>query len=362
MASGTPAAAELRSHIEAAIESWKSPTEKPPYSFVELITMALVYNGEAMKSRQIIDWIKKFFVYYGQFDLHGSRCTWVGFEKFASPATVDFTDPAAYDINYLWNVDLAEARIYLQPTFGFGPQGSFPFLRLPVELRTIIYEMVFQYPASGLWLDRYRWDKDHTDRFQVASKDYAKDFSQNGQALDSVRRYGQRFEQLSQEALGLLSVNKQIYEESLPFFYRNNLFYCPTVIKLGQYLRRLAPARRQHLRQIAFKYHPHYVDVAPAASRYLASLPNLRKLYVEIDEDVWARFGYTSPLKITGLAILRGIRIDEVVFNGNCPTIAPVLKLEMESKDSKKRKMVEARGRGLRWSTRVGRYKKIAST
>jgi hypothetical protein len=263
---------------------------------------------------------------------------------------VDFTDPAVYDINYLWNMDLAEARIYLQRTVGFAPPGSFPFLGLPAELRTIIYEMVFQYPASGLWLDRYRWDRDHTARFQVASKHFAEEFSQDGRALDIIRRYGQRFGQSSQEALSLLSVNRQIYEESLPIFYRNNLFYCPKVTKLGQYLRGLAPARRQHLRQIAFKYLPQDVDVTPAAFQYLGSLPNLRKLYVEIDEDVWSRIGFTHP----GLAILGGIRVDEAVFNGNCPTIAPVLKLEMERNDLKKRKRLEAEGRGLRWLKGLG--------
>jgi hypothetical protein len=170
--------------------------------------------------------------------------------------------------------------------------------------------------------------------------------------------------------LSLLLVNKQIFEEAFTHFYRLNLFYFFNVRELDGFLRGMPVYRRQHLSQLAFRYRPGDAEVAISAFRYLASMPNLRKLYIYISEPSWTyaylckRHNHTlekfDPLKIPGLQILRSIRgLDEVVFDEDCPTIAAYLKPEMERKDSQKRKRKQAEVSTRRSLARAAKSKRI---
>ena len=148
------------------------------------------------------------------------------------------------------------------------------------------------------------------------------------------------FRDYSQGMLSLLLVNKQIYEEAYMLFYYLNTFYFRRAQKLEDFLQVLPPSRRQHLAQIAFKYTPVDANWAAAALSSVASLPKLRKLYIEIDEPYWREHNPVGeypkpdefdPLKIPGIQALRSVRVlDEVVFSGDCPTITAYLKPEME--------------------------------
>jgi hypothetical protein len=327
-----PPSTEVQREVEIAIKPWKSSNEKPPYSDVELATIAWVLGG-SMDKRAVITWIKNAFPYYAKLDLDAqdSDFIWDALGMFELPAT----GPEDDELPTSWDVLIPETRSYLQPMLGRKRQGAFTFLQLPSELRNKIYEMVFQYPRFGL-SPRYQIDavkrEGRIEDFMVMARDYSTPFS--------FRLWAPRCCHLLQhtqstgQILGLLRVNKQISEEAFTHFYLLNLFYFFNVRDLDGFLRGMPVYRRQHLSQLAFRYRPGDSEEAISAFRYLASMPNLRKLYIYISEPSWTyahTLGRFDPLKIPGLQILRSIRgLDEVVFGEDCPTIAAYLKPEME--------------------------------
>jgi hypothetical protein len=123
-----------------------------------------------------------------------------------------------------WMVCIAKAHTYLQQKISPKQDGAFPFLRLPAELRSVIYDMVFQYPVSGLLIRR------STSSFRTRTQILTWPFSiaawsqQNSSSYHGYGRYKQSFP----EALNLLLVNKQIFEETFPCLFRLNLFYFTT--------------------------------------------------------------------------------------------------------------------------------------
>jgi hypothetical protein len=87
------------------------------------------------------------------------------------------------------------------------------------------------------------------------------------------------------EVLNLLLVNKQIFEEAFTCFSRLNLFYFTTCDAAYSFLNGLPSYRRQQISQIAIHYSRSDTGYGTQVINYLASLPNLRKLYINIDED-----------------------------------------------------------------------------
>jgi hypothetical protein len=269
-----PPSAEFQREVETAIKPWKSSNEKPPYSDVELVTIALVLGG-SMDERAVITWIKNAFPYYAKLDLEvqGSNFIRDALEMFELPAT----RPEDDELPTSWDVLIPDARSYLQPMLGLKRQGAFTFLQLPPELRNKIYEMVFQYPQLGL-SPRYQIDavtrQEWIEDFVVMARDYSTPFSLH---LWAPRcQYLLQHTQSTQQMLSLLLVNKQIFEEAFTHFYRLNLFYFFNVRELDGFLRGMPVYRRQHLSQLAFRYRPGDAEVAISAFRYLASMPNLR--------------------------------------------------------------------------------------
>ena len=231
--------------------------------------------------------------------------------------------------------------------------------------------MVFRYPQTGL-TPRYDIDtvagKERIKDFVVVATGYSTPFSFNWWA--SGYRNLLRHTHSTKIMLSLLLVNEQIFEEACTHFYRLNLVYFFNVSELEVFPRVMPVYRRQHLSQLAFRYRPGDAKVTVSAFRYLASMPNLRKLYIHISEGNWTyaylRKHHThtlekfDPLKIPGLQILRGIRgLDNVVFDGDCPTIAAYLKPEMERKDSQMRKRKQAEVSTRRSLARAAKPKKI---
>jgi hypothetical protein len=105
--------------------------------------------------------------------------------------------------------------------------------------------------------------------------------------------------------------------------------------------------RRQHITQVAIDFNYFDVNIASQAFSYLATLPKLRKLYIDINEEEWYpgnrhhSYAGFNILKIPGLAKLQSVRSIEVIFTGNCANIAAYLKAEIEGQGGKKRKAIE---------------------
>jgi hypothetical protein len=80
-----------------------------------------------------------------------------------------------------------------------------------------------------------------------------------------------------------------MFEESSSYFYRLNVFSFSSISDLFDFMRRLPSSRRRHISQIMFRYDTSQSTIAGIAFRYLTSMPNLRKLYIDIDMRRWSQ-------------------------------------------------------------------------
>ena len=226
-----------------------------------------------------------------------------------------------------FSMSLSAARICLAERIGVQRKGSFAFLRLPPELRDIFYTMVAACPPSGLVLHPSGPDKIEVS---AATRNFSDPFSM----LCTQGRWPELVLNPLSTIFNLSLVNKQIYEEFTPYFFQINTFQFAGVSCISVVSQTLPSSHAQNIRHVTFKYHPFDADSATEAFKWLASLENLQKLDVHIDEAAW-KADYRSSeainlLKLPGLFTLRKLRGLKVNFHGNCPEIAAVLKAEME--------------------------------
>lgn len=94
--------------------------------------------------------------------------------------------------------------------------GTFPFLKLPAEMRNMIYEMLYTFPEDGLIITHERGprpvrraEEEHLPTMNLCHYDW-------GTELDLT---------FNSHNLALLAVNKRIYAEAMPFFYSVNHFH-----------------------------------------------------------------------------------------------------------------------------------------
>lgn len=272
--SATP---ELQKLAKQVLLPWKSQKVKPPFSPVELLTLALGSTSKDLTEREILRWIKVNFHYYRLLEKRSSmdpeRLAFSsldeGFQAYKAPTQKDQGGSSG---DVVWKISPDEARVYLQQRYGYKPSGAFRFLDLPSESRAVIYDMVFQYPTSGLWFI-------HRDYpFQIMTKDLKMPFSFAKWTKQITWPHPGPYTQSMGEALKLLLVNKQIFDEASPSFYRLNLFYCDSTCRAYNFLQKLPSYRRQQITQFAFEYGPYDTEYASRLFDYLASLPNLQRL------------------------------------------------------------------------------------
>lgn len=199
--------------------------------------MALVIKGQPMQENGIIDWIEESFKFYRHVlydDFHYERL-YSAFGKFEVPAVKNYDDGS-------WEVCIDEARVYLGHLLGPKARGTFPFLDLPPELRNTIYQMVLQFPRSGLMFDTNFGT--HPELFRILTKDKSQPFS--GSAWKATRTWAGSgpYRQSARKALSILLVNKQILAEALSCFYHNNLFCLWGTESCFAFLSRLPLSRR----------------------------------------------------------------------------------------------------------------------
>ena len=351
---------ELQNEVKSVLKPWRNRKEEPPFTAGELITMALVMrrHNEEMTFADILDWLGSTFAHYK------NVVTAQGFagadisllvRKAAVGSDVDralhqFNLPAIVAKTPLpirqaiCKVSVPAAHIYLQHALNTQRQGTFPFLRLPAEIRGAIYGMVLLYPRSGLLIG----PKGGSTRQKVGmiSKDFSAQFSFTEWNAPESWRYCATYEAWIEDLLALLLVNKQIFKEAFSCFYRENTFVFNSVDDMGHYLRLLPRYRRQHITQIAFNYRGMGGSkVANAAMGYLGSLPNLQKLYIDFAESLLERLWPTPRAerefiaKFPGISKLKTIRgLDKIGFGEDCPILKSILEDEMRKPATKNRK------------------------
>lgn len=147
-------------------------------------------------------------------------------------------------------------------------EASFPFMKLPPEIRIMIYKLHFFQPADGDTRQRF-CDAGEFCRFRRCNNDVP------------VRM--------------LFVLSKAIYAEAMPLYYRTktfHFFHC----RVASFLAKIGPDQRQHITKIAFNLKPYNARVEIPA---LLDCPSLRELTIVVDDPV----GLWAHLRAKGLNV-----------------------------------------------------------
>ncbi|KAK3714210.1 hypothetical protein LTR37_008012 [Vermiconidia calcicola] len=130
----------------------------------------------------------------------------------------------------------------------------------------------------------------------------------------------------------------------MPIFYRINQFVLPCLAQLDDFLSKVAPRSRKHVRHISVTYcidgtggcGDEFQDGCDASAAFtsLAKLEGLEKLDLRIQENKWFARGastmYASISTLPGLAQLGLVRgLKEVNFCGPCPNVERLVRADM---------------------------------
>ncbi|MCJ1227530.1 hypothetical protein MMC12_004186 [Toensbergia leucococca] len=145
--------------------------------------------------------------------------------------------------------------------------NSFPFMKLPVELRIMVYDehLTRLGTLSGMQVG-YTWNdesaEDDIDDRVPAFPDYPK-------------------------AAELLLVCKAFYVEASPIFYRENFFHFGDVVEMGKYLESIPLVRRQQITRLSFEYEGRNRGVGFYKwFQLLNECTALRHLFITASEDL----------------------------------------------------------------------------
>ncbi|KAK4905578.1 hypothetical protein LTR49_025147 [Elasticomyces elasticus] len=127
----------------------------------------------------------------------------------------------------------------------------FPFFELPRELRDRIYQMVFQFPRSGLFFSSLAIKK-----LIVRSCDLEDDSSFDHVIQDHESRSHIPETSTVPDILSPLLANRQFYREAMPLFYSLNSFDFGCQRTMSTVIARLLRAFREHVRSVGVRYDP----------------------------------------------------------------------------------------------------------
>lgn len=201
--------AELQSLVQTSIKPWKNSSAKPPFSDATLVTMALVEYARPARCWTIYEWVCENLGYYKTAPRTQSDKVLQGLRCYEAPTY----ETAGLEFTVIWDEARAYLRHILQPEINVFTR----FLELPAELRTEIYRLVLQYPSSGLCISSSADDRRDAFQSTTATKDPSEPYSPGVCNREC-------FTLSLSEALNLLLVNKQVFNETMPMFYSSNLF------------------------------------------------------------------------------------------------------------------------------------------
>ncbi|KAK5127484.1 hypothetical protein LTR85_006823 [Meristemomyces frigidus] len=370
----------LRKRLEAIIAPRAASKKKLPFTEEELFVIALLSNDDPMTATSVLRWTFDSFQYcrelaFTVFDSSlydagsyekrrtaqefGERLRTVP-EQFELP----FTISGAPD-QYHYSISAANGeRLLARHSSMPHTKGSFPFFRLPAELRNAVYEMVFRY--SDCSLQFYAGSRTAT-----VIPEALQDAGGESQRPRTFTRYTKAIKDI----LSPLLVSRQFHREAKPFFYNVNHFSFATGYRGVALLKNTPEEHRNSLKHVTVRYDPWCpADEVRVASRLLGELKRLRRLEIHFDEEMWTsvvesdkRRKHSSAIGFPGVAGLAKIRgLDEVVFHG-CPTIEAKLKDNMLKPKpvkkvggggGRKRKAAEGSGDAATKKIRTPRIKK----
>ena len=351
--------AEFRNEVKTAIAPWRSSKPRPPFSPGALLTIALVLSGdEEMTLEDMMESSSSTFSYYNYCTKGNALSALITLREktelreYLHSASRDIQLPASISKTPhpvrqpVWSLSAAAARAYLEDVMNIHRPGSLDFLNLPPEIRDRIYHLVLSFPQSGLQL--FQTKPSYRPAIIAAgtiTKDWSVPFSFAAWKEGDPYTFSAVYREPIQQTLSLLLVNKQTFQEAFSCFYRNNVFVFGSINELDGFLRNTPLYRRQHITEIAFCDDMTNMSDAVGTMQYLKTLPNLRKLHIDLDERLWLRHDTTpedrsaAVLRCAGVKVLKTLHGLEVAhFSASCPVLKSILKDMLESTAPKKGK------------------------
>jgi hypothetical protein len=248
----------------------KSRTQ--PYSVEVLIIMCLICVGRASTDIEILEWIHTEFYFLLRLAFQtprhvGSETAWdeaysaiefqqqlsvalyleeLALERFAgADGKTCFRVWETDGLSYLENVAVLKDNV---------TRGTFPFFKLPAEIRNVIYEMVFEYSGAVLRIEHSATGLSEDGRAMIRNGEGGAEDARHSdldynEPADVQTQYTRPFS----EILAPLLINRQFYCEAMPTFLRLNTFVFKNADGMADWLDCIGPKRREHIVALGFK-------------------------------------------------------------------------------------------------------------
>lgn len=304
----------LAEEILALIEPHTKTDVKPPFTTPELIVMAYTTLGSC-NSSAVLHWILSTFQFYNAKAIkeyvakHGSGnleliavvpdlceslnhwCLPVVPLSDSTFNTVTSSISMHRGLFGSFGVTPEAARVFLRRWLEKNRSGTFPFFKLPAELRNTIYAMVLSFPASGI-------DFEEPGRLYARNRPDDPSITALTQARRSYQNRHLQIETGEYRVLDLLRVNKQLFAEAMPIFYGVNTFRCVNCVRATiEFFRNMPTERIKHLTKLELGFDIMFCQEKPRArilkgfksamSKLARHIGKLETLVIVIDDRRW---------------------------------------------------------------------------
>ncbi|KAK3633654.1 hypothetical protein LTR56_015720 [Elasticomyces elasticus] len=336
----TPSPREsVRARINAAVAPCRNSSAKP-FNATKLVIMALVLSNKGLTQKEVWLWINTTFTYYRTDVSHKESKrvrklrrelpdVYRNYELPFSTTNAKIRDGGLERVDVRYTIAPWAAECFLQlPDDSASNTTTFPFFTLPRELRDVIYTIVFQYPRSGLYIEKLELprgpevlsrDLDHTEPYVCE--------------LHRLHRHREKEPLYTRHISSMLSpllISRQFYIEAMPVFFDVNRFCFETLRHMSERVMSLPERCRRHIRSVAFECESHSLggrdlDDTPYF-RALAQLPNLRSLGLWLGDFYWCVDDWLDRSGVDSLLTIRGL--DDVQIGGDL-RLGALLEVEM---------------------------------
>lgn len=283
---------------------------RPKLNFHQLIALAIVdHINRSPTGQEILDWMETHFKYFTQHPLGLAhlrarlRDFFLAYDPPIVPLSEKYRHAAMpWEQEQYLSLRYAIVVGHCNVIFPKSAQ-TFPFMRLPAELRLNVYEYVLGMPCEQLTANPRIYWKEGNQRQKMKGRihSHAK-YDDDDDTPGSW--WGSTFFVCPQagRVLALLSVSKKVHEEAVPVFYRINNFGSLTNYGDGRapLLKNIGGTRRSYLRNLTITYPTQKGDIP-----FLATCQELENLSLKIDLIRW---NYVDPSERPDFDILSGLR------------------------------------------------------
>ena len=330
----------LQTRTRSAIEPWQWSLDRPPFSEEQLVVIALVLSDAPREQRDIFNWCYDNFRYFREL---GRHALWVVSDDPKSSNNNEMLEQALaflqnleqalsqYEVPVVsgphaghketcYTVSEPRAELFLHSVIGIdkGTARSHSFFGLPAEIRNCVYEHVFRYPRSGLFLRRPRYrrrvqpshqqwrvsvmsrslfDEFDYDKWQILQHEtcgrYTLCHCKDEQCSICQGGYGRYHVRNVKHILEPLLTNKQFFDEAMPIFYSINRLHIEDAHDVDEELQGLTPSRLRYLDSLAFECTDALMEYSNLSSlrNMLRKLQGLRTLHIYFDDVHWGSVG-----------------------------------------------------------------------